>query len=154
MLQRSIRNVYRSLIKKKVIPKYIWPLYQFSLAPRSGREKSSGNEVDNNPTYLFRFHIKQITTTQASTTINAQPRATRAMKTMLNFCWWPLIDVTKMIWVCAVDETILIPVEADDVVSAPFVAFRWTGVLVTRALLTNGLEVGLTSVTIESEKYA
>lgn len=62
-----------------------------------------------------------------------------------------------------VDETKLISVEADDV-SAPVVVFRWTGVLVTRmlftdgfetrVLLTDGFEVGTMSVTIGREKYA
>ena len=62
-----------------------------------------------------------------------------------------------------VDETKLISVEADDV-SAPVLVFRWTGVLVTRmlltdgfetrVLLTDGFEVGTMSVTIGREKYA
>lgn len=72
-----------------------------------------------------------------------------------------------------VDETKLISVEADDV-SAPVVVFRWTGVLVTRmlltdgfetrvlftdgfetrVLLTDGFEVGTMSVTMGREKYA
>ena len=145
----------------------------FSLALGSGRRGSLGNEVDDYPAYLFRFHTMQITTKHVSTTINAEPRATKAMKIMLNFCWWPLSDVTIIIWVRTVDETKLISVEADDV-SAPVVVFRWTGVLVTRmlltdgfetrvlftdgfetrVLLTDGFEVGTMSVTIGREKYA